>query len=409
VKFYDHVIKIIEEELKNRDTIQKIFDDIKMASSKGRIAFYPCNKFLRDLLAEIKQIEPSILHHVFGCFDKATEVNSDRDIEVFNIKDLDKYADQISLLVITSNNFPSREFKDIKEITNYAGKIRETSNFDISLSQKYSPQEALDKIIETYKLLEDDKSKMTYLLVWLYSLLKDERLSNVFDREERVKVTEDEINWRSYNIKGLGKNLSNIEELHYEIYKMKYVYPEKGDFIFDIGAYVGDTAAFFAHYIGENGKIYSFEPIKANYDKLKENIVENSLENIVIPINSGCGKKTELMGAISVTDGAPWSFLTEENGSESVNVMAIDDFITSNNIEKVDYIKMDVEGYERDVILGAKQSIKKYRPKMAICLYHKTEDLFDLPLLVKEISDYIFYVRCAKGGPFGTILFCLPR
>jgi len=404
MSFYKYAIEIIKKELHNKGTIKKIIIDIKNASSDGLIAFYPCNKFFRDLFIEIKKISPEIIPNIFGCFDKSSNVNTEACIDTYNIKDLDKYADKISLLVITSNNFPSRELRDINALTKYRGKIIETSNFDISLKQH--PDEVLLQIKEVYESLEDDKSKMTYLLVWLYTLLKDETLSNIFDREEIVNVTEDEINWKGYSLKGLGKNFSNIEELHYEIYKMKHVYPEEGDIVFDIGAYVGDTAAFFAFYVGNKGKVYSFEPIKANYDLLIENIKLNKLDNIVIPVNSGCSKTTKTMGGVSIEQGAPWSFLTENTDDEEVDVVSIDDFAQSNNINKIDLIKMDVEGHERDVILGAKKVINEYKPKMVICLYHKTEDLIELPLLMKKFGGYKFYIRCAKGGPFGTILFC---
>ena len=62
--------------------------------------------------------------------------------------------------------------------------------------------------------------------------------------------------------------------------------------------------------------------------------------------------------------------------------------------QKADFIKFDVEGNEHKAILGAKETIKKYRPVMHIACYHRSEDIFDLPLEVLKIrSDYKVYMR----------------
>lgn len=406
--YYDYAIDIIAEKIDNRDTIQKIIEDIRAASLEGGIAFYPCSKFFRRIIAEIKINAPEIMGKIAGVFDNTRNADSG-GIATYHISELDNIKSNISLLVIASNNFPSKEFRDIKAFTNYNGRIREASYFDTSLSKNLSADEILSKINEVYTSLEDNKSKMAYLTVWLYSLLKDESLSYLFEREKKIDITEDIIDYKRFTIKGFGRNTSDIENLYLEVYKMKYLYPERGDTVFDVGAYIGDTAMFFASYVGEEGKVYSFEPILANYNTLVKNIKFNKLDDILTAVNSGCGEKTEIMKGVSVPGGASWAFLTREDGDENVNVFSIDDFVHSNNIDKVDLIKMDVEGDERSVILGAREVINKYRPKMVICLYHKTEDLIILPLLMKEFGGYKLYIRSTKGGPFGTILFCVPR
>lgn len=409
INYYNYAIDIIAEKINDWDTMRKIIEDIRLASFDGKIAFYPCNKFFRIILKEIRQIAPEIRPKILGVFDKAQNASAGQGIPTYNINELNSLKNKISLLVIASNNFPSRELRDIKKFTNYDGRIREASYFDVSLSDDLSTDEILSKIKEVYASLEDDKSKMTYLSVWLYSLLKDESLSYLFEGEKKIDIPEDVINYKGFTIKGLGRNISNIEDLYLEIYKMKYLYPEKGDTVFDIGAYVGDTAIFFASYIGKKGRLYAFEPIKANYNTLLENIRFNKLDDIVTSVNCGCGEKTKIMRGVSVEGGAAWSFLTDEDEGEEANVVSIDDFVQSNNVNKVDLIKMDVEGYEHNVILGCRKVISQYRPKMAICLYHKTKDLIELPLLMKEFSDYRLYIRSTKGGPFGTILFCVPK
>lgn len=75
----------------------------------------------------------------------------------------------------------------------------------------------------------------------------------------------------------------------------------------------------------------------------------------------------------------------------------IDDFCKSNGILP-DFIKMDIEGSELDALKGAKNILIKKRPKLAICLYHKNQDMWEIPLYLKEIvPDYNFY--CKKSHP----------
>ena len=70
---------------------------------------------------------------------------------------------------------------------------------------------------------------------------------------------------------------------------------------------------------------------------------------------------------------------------------SLDNYVSSNSITKVDFIKMDIEGAETDAIIGAKKILKKYKPKLAISIYHKPDDFWSIPLLIKDINtDYKF-------------------
>ena len=82
---------------------------------------------------------------------------------------------------------------------------------------------------------------------------------------------------------------------------------------------------------------------------------------------------------------------------DKIQSASLDDVL---NGERATYIKFDVEGMEESAILGAKETIKKYKPKMLVSAYHKTDDYFRLPLLVNEIrSDYKVYMRHYKYLP----------
>ena len=75
------------------------------------------------------------------------------------------------------------------------------------------------------------------------------------------------------------------------------------------------------------------------------------------------------------------------------------------HLEWADLVKMDVEGLEEDVIEGAKETIQKYAPKLAVAIYHNTSDLITLPIELDKITKYNFYLRSKINGPFGFTLY----
>jgi FkbM family methyltransferase len=190
---------------------------------------------------------------------------------------------------------------------------------------------------------------------------------------------------------------------------MRHVYPEPDEIVLDIGGYKGDTAIYFAHHIGKNGRVYSFEPVAANYSVLVENVEANGLSDVVFPVSKACSNITGVSKAISGKSGSPWAFLSEAAEGETIDTITVDEFVCSNRLEKVDFIKIDAEGSEGNVLAGAMETIKRFKPKLAVCLYHKTGDLIDIPEFIRETGLYDSYVRCKMEGPFAVNLFCKDR
>lgn len=90
-----------------------------------------------------------------------------------------------------------------------------------------------------------------------------------------------------------------------------------------------------------------------------------------------------------------------------VNAYAIDDCIKD---QKVTFIKMDVEGAEYDTIYGARHTISKWKPDMAISVYHKPQDIVDLLQLCLDINpDYMFYFKHYTLGETETVAFAISR
>jgi FkbM family methyltransferase len=155
--------------------------------------------------------------------------------------------------------------------------------------------------------------------------------------------------------------------------------------------------------------VISFEPVKSNYQDLVHNIRQNGLEHIVLPVNKGCGSASGSIRIATAPQGSPWAFFSPERGVEDIYVTTVDEFVAGEGLERVDFIKLDVEGVEREVIMGAKKTIVGFSPKMAVSLYHNLLDLTDLPLLLNSMADYKLYVRCKMAGPWSIFLYCEPK
>ena len=93
---------------------------------------------------------------------------------------------------------------------------------------------------------------------------------------------------------------------------------------------------------------------------------------------------------------------------ETIDIISIDKFVSDNKIEHVDFIKMDIEGAELSALKGASQeTIKKFKLKLAICVYHKGKDILEIPeYLISIVPEYNFYLKHNTDGFADTVLYC---
>lgn len=165
--------------------------------------------------------------------------------------------------------------------------------------------------------------------------------------------------------------------------------------IVDVGAYIGDTAEeMFGRYGDKICNYYAYEPEKTNYNILVDKVKNSSYCEKVMAFNYALGsKESELTFS---KEGSCFGVLdySEQVSSnhEIVKVVPMDDEDLSVNGTLV--IKMDVEGLELEVLKGALGYIKKYRPYMAICVYHRLEDIYTIPaFILEQTGDYTFVLR----------------
>ena len=125
-------------------------------------------------------------------------------------------------------------------------------------------------------------------------------------------------------------------------------------------------------------RIYAFEPDKKNYEICKSVCKNEFDEGIVYLFDKGTWSENTTLFFDASNDGA--SHVSDE-GAESIDVIKIDDVVDPS--ERVTFIKMDIEGAEMESLKGAKHTIMRDVPKLAICIYHKPEDMYEIPLYIK--------------------------
>jgi FkbM family methyltransferase len=203
-----------------------------------------------------------------------------------------------------------------------------------------------------------------------------------------------------------------IEQYAFKINNKNIVFVEKGDIVLDVGGCWGDTALYFAHQTGEQGKVYSFEFIPDNISffnvntslnpnfkstiKLIENPVSDNTGDIIYFKDNGPGSKIE--------------FEPFDGQTGFSTTVSIDDFVRSNNIERIDFIKMDIEGAEPVALKGAIETIKKHRPKLAIAIYHTMADFVNIPNWILDLNlDYEIFIGHYTIHAEETVCFAKPR
>lgn len=164
--------------------------------------------------------------------------------------------------------------------------------------------------------------------------------------------------------------------------------------VLDIGAYIGDTAEeLFGRYGEKICRYYAFEPEKNNYEFLEKKISSMTYKNRTVLLNKALGEKNQIVrfgkskSAFGILDEG-----FTDNSSEAVVLETLDS--QELLVEGKLVIKMDVEGLELDILKGAKEYIEKYHPYMAICIYHRIEDICEIPKYILSIDrNYSFVLR----------------
>ncbi|MBI5104821.1 MAG: FkbM family methyltransferase [Solirubrobacterales bacterium] len=185
--------------------------------------------------------------------------------------------------------------------------------------------------------------------------------------------------------------------------------PRPGDVAVDAGGCWGETALWLAHHVGPEGAVHVFEPGPGNRELLEGNL----------GLNPALAARTTLWhDALSDRAGdvvrmpaviAAGAAMTTHGEGVEVTTTTIDARVAEGAIPRVDFLKVDVEGADLGVLLGATETLLRDRPRLALACYHRPEDLIAFPELLADLGlDYRWYLQCSTMNDVDTVLFGVP-
>jgi len=236
------------------------------------------------------------------------------------------------------------------------------TKYDV-ISQKNLIKHSKEKIATVYSLLADEKSKLIF---------KQDLLS-------RKK----------------GKDLMPpdcVDGYQHQYFDADIISFVDNEIFIDAGAYDGTTTEFFMRYVGKaNPKSILIEPDASVYDTMVSRMSVLELGNLEF-INAALWNKSGKENFRLIPGG---SSQIDKSAMEQVKTVALDDLIN-----EATFIKMDVEGAERQALEGAKQLIQRCNPKLSIAIYHEPDDLWEVPITINKMNpNYKLYIRKYEGVP----------
>ena len=234
-----------------------------------------------------------------------------------------------------------------------------------------------------------------------YNLLADEESKKIFQNIVEYKI--------SGKIGYLEKAVSCEDRVMEEI-----VCPQNIRTYVDLGAYNGDTIRRLLDKAENLERVYAMEPDARNFRKLQKYAEEEKRVSVHAYPYAAWNKREELIFRVqgnrnsTISQNGTTGIAVSQSKEKTILAESVDAILAGN---AADYIKYDVEGAEQQALEGSAETIRSYMPKLLVSLYHRSEDLFKLPLLIRDITpDYRFYLRRFSYVPAWDInLYCVPK
>lgn len=226
---------------------------------------------------------------------------------------------------------------------------------------------------------------------WVFSLLEDQNSKEIFKKILSFRFTK--------NLDHLT-GFENREKFQY--FEEILNFDSKPKNFLDVGGFDGFTTSEFMRIYPEFGEVVVIEPEGENYEICKEKFRDNPKVQV---LKTGVGSKREQIRFSSAGSASRVS----EDGDLVVDIDTIDNLINASNFIP-GYIKMDIEGFEIEALAGCTQAITKYRPNLAISVYHNPKHFWQVPELILQLnSDYRVFLRHYTESIYETIMYFVPR
>lgn len=330
---------------------------------------------------------------------------------------LKKYGIDVDIYCVDNQYFkPDQEFMG-RQVHRYE---------DIKDNPDYVFLIAFPDAIRAIEVIKNNPATSMWYIDDLYDHYKMD-LEYVLENEQRFSesydMMQDELSRRVFIAFINGKLFDEPLELCKLRNNDKYQYDYEllglsdDEVIVDCGAYIGDTINDILSFTkGKYKKIIAFEPDESNCCKMIENIPS---ENVTI-VKKGAWNCNDVLKFYSdklasssfseYDNGNIADYINDEYNYVSVPVTSIDEIASS---DKISFIKMDIEGSELKALEGAAETIKKYYPKLAICVYHRADDFINIPQYINSFSNdkirYKLYMRHHARWMGETVLYAIPE
>ena len=312
-------------------------------------------------------------------------------VSIIDFKDIELVKNDIDVIICATR----RGAHEIVAIFNYLNIPYLLISHDIQ--QYFRNEELFLKQEETSKIFKYDEDKNLYDLVWQ---------GRMFSSFKKIA----EYVSQKHNIGHIG--LDRNYERHY----MEFINKDAIKTVIDGGYCNGIHSLSFKKNFKNLKKVYAFEPM---YQEFKNEFFDKLIceANFCEIINKGLwefdkefifARNIKAPGASRIIDDI--TKLRKDEVVETINTTSIDKFKTDKNIEKVDLIKMDIEGAELPALKGAMQTITKDRPQLTISIYHSSDDYITIPKYLNEnLKDYEFRLGHYSADMCETVLYAIPN
>lgn len=316
---------------------------------------------------------------------------------------------------------------------NYVAKWKSKQILDKAHSELVILLSNIENLEWVYNQLSDQFSKEIFIELIAYRILGERKVKlsvnneayrmclnnaeNFKNKRKKILINGAEVfsyglNRDDYDLSFYYNNLGVVYDFLLEQYAYKKgninISAKKGDYVIEAGGFWGNSALYFATKVKDSGKVFSFEFIPGSLNIYKKNLelnpaLANTINLIKQPLWDESGKKVYFLeqGA-----GSQVSLDPINNYDGTTTAISIDDFMKDNNLKKLDFIALDVEGAELKTLIGATKSIKEYKPDLAISIYHSFTDFSEIPKWIYNLNlGYRFFLGHYSIYAEETILF----
>lgn len=346
----------------------------------------------KETIAELKSLNKPIL--IYG--------NSTHSQSIKNI--LAREGLQTVAFVVDENYYVEDKFIDgikVESIADYADKF-----------ENYSLVNGFNNVLKSQVVMTNNPLLMKTKIYMIWNVGFSWTINNEYLKINEEIINEmnlelgDELSKQTFKAILKAKSTGEYEDAlkvavgNQYFNELTYEREPNGEVFVDCGAYDGDTILKFNQFVnGKCEKFYAFEPSEENCSMLKRNT--SMLENAVIVRGGVWNKRDTLYFNVNSTA----STISESATENKIEVYPIDEVVGN---DKVTFIKMDIEGSELKALEGAKETIKHNLPKLAICTYHRRDDLIDIYRFMKQFESYKVYLRQHAYAAVETVMYGIP-